>query len=156
MERDEFIAICNGKVKMIRAEYNLTQEKMCHILGISKKTLVEIEKGRSSIGWMGAVTLCSLFSNSEILAGCFGGTPTDIVMALAFDGHEPEYPKTLGGHIWWKNIEEHGGYRLQQNIISQHYRILDAQERRICSSFYGGEIRKKLEELSEENNGEGK
>ena len=47
MERTEFISIMNSKIKLIRTEFDLTQEKMAEAIGISKKTLVEIEKGRN-------------------------------------------------------------------------------------------------------------
>jgi DNA-binding XRE family transcriptional regulator len=50
MDRKQFIEICDSKLKMIRIEFSYSQEKMALILGISKKTLVEIEKGRSSLG----------------------------------------------------------------------------------------------------------
>ncbi len=148
MDRNEFIAICNKKLKLIRTEYNYTQEKMSTILGISKKTLVEIEKGRSSLGWSGAVTLCAIFASSEIIAATFGGKPTDIVMALAFDGLEPVYPQTMGGKVWWVEIERSYGYKIQQNIISRHFRILDENNRRICSSFDYNEIKNMFLEVS--------
>ena len=70
-----------------------------HKIPESKKTVVEIENGRFSLGWMGSVALCMIFGNSEILSATFGGKPTDIIMALAFDGKEPAYPKTQNGTI---------------------------------------------------------
>ena len=135
IDRQGFISKCNEKLKLIRTEYNFPQEKMAQILGLSKKTVVEIEKGRSSLGWSGSVALCTIFSNSEILSAIFGGNPADIILALAFEGNEPVYPQTMGGKVWWKMIEEQSGFKIQQNIISQHYRILDGEDRRICSSF---------------------
>ena len=56
MERAEFISLMNSKIKLIRTEYDLTQEKMAEAIGLSKKTLVEIEKGRNSLSWSAAVT----------------------------------------------------------------------------------------------------
>ena len=135
MNRDEFVSKVNEELKLVRTEYGYNQERMSNALGISKKTLVEIEKGRSSLGWSGAVALCTIFQRSEILDSAFGGETTDIILALAFQGHEPFYPKTMGGKIWWKTIEETESYKVQQNIISQHYRALDNKDRRICSSF---------------------
>ena len=147
MERKEFIAKCNGKLKLARTEYDLSQEKTAHVLGLSKKTIVEIENGRSSLGWTGSVALCTIFENSEILSAPFGGKPTDIILALAFDGKEPVYPKTMGGKVWWKLIEERNGFKIQQNIISQHYRILDSEDRRRYSSFKFDEIEEKFNEI---------
>jgi len=147
MNRDIFIKKCDEKLKLIRTEYNFTQEKAAHVLGLSKKTVVEIEKGRTSLGWAGSVALCTIFSNSEILSAVFGGKPTDIIMALAFDGNEPAYPKTMGGKVWWKPVEEQNGFKIQQNIISQHYRILDCEDRRICSSFAFAGIKERFDEI---------
>ena len=55
MNREEFIREMDTQLKLVRTEYGYTQEMMASILGLSKKTLVEIEKGRSTLGWMGAV-----------------------------------------------------------------------------------------------------
>lgn len=112
-----------------------------------KKTLVEIEKGRSSLGWTGAVALCAIFSGSQVLSGLLGGEAGDMIQALAFQDLRPAYPKTLGGKVWWRTVERRGGYTIQQNILSQHYRALDSQDGRVCSSFDLEEIRRRLEEL---------
>ena len=148
MTKGDFINKVTEKLKLIRIESDYTQDKMAEILGISKKTLVQIEKGRSTLGWAGAVTLCTIFRNSEVLEMTFGGHPQDIILALAFSDYETT-EKTLGGKIWWNNIECKEKYRIQQNIISGHYRILDNQDRRICSSFDYEYIWKRLLELSE-------
>ena len=46
MTKKEFAAALDSALKAVRKEYGFTQEKMAAVLGISKKTLVEIEKGR--------------------------------------------------------------------------------------------------------------
>jgi len=122
---------------------------MAEIVGISKKTLVQIEKGRSTLGWAGAVTMCTIFRNSEILEMTFGGDSQDIILSLAYTDYESN-EKTLGGKIWWTNIKLTDKYRIQQNIISEHYRILDDQDRRVCSSFDFEYIQKRLQELSKD------
>jgi DNA-binding XRE family transcriptional regulator len=148
MTREEFIEIVDSKIKLIRNENNYTQDKMSDMLGISKKTLVQIEKGRNSLGWTAAVATCTIFKDSEILQLAFGGDTQDIILSLAFDGYEKTHEKTLGGHIWWKDVEFKGTYKIQQNIISKHYRILSDEDRRICSSFDFDYIQKMLSELS--------
>ena len=148
MTRGAFIKKIDEKLKLIRIESGYTQDKMAEILGISKKTLVQIEKGRSSIGWAGAVALCTIFRNSEVLEMTFGGQPQDIILSLAFTDYESN-EKTLGGKVWWSNITTRGEFKVQQNIISGHYRILDGADHRICSSFDYQYISKRLEELSQ-------
>lgn len=139
MVRDEFIENCNRIEKLIRTEFGYSQEIMAHTLGISKKTLVEIEKGRSSLGWTASVALCTLFADSEVAAASFGGNPQDLIQALAFTDQSRIYPKTMGGYVWWKDLNTANGYRLQQNLVSKHYRILDGENRRVASSFDYGE-----------------
>lgn len=153
MTREEFIKKIDSKIKLIRNERNYTQDKMAEIIGISKKTLVQIEKERGSLGWTGAVAVCSIFKDSEILQMTLGGDAQDIILSLVFDKYEECYSKTMGGKIWWNDIEAKGEYRLQKNIISDHYRILNKQDRRICFSFDIDYINKRLDELySEEDN----
>lgn len=148
MNKKEFVQIIDGKLKLIRNEMDFTQDKMADVIGLSKKTLVQIEKGRSSLGWMGAVTVCSIFRDSEILEMTFGGDAQDLIMSLAFENYERGNIPTMGGHIWWKDIKTKGDYKVQQNIITNHYRILDKDNRRITFSFDYEYIIKRLNELN--------
>ncbi len=148
MTREEFIKIVDSKIKLIRNEKNYTQDKMADMLGISKKTLVQIEKDRGSLGWTTAIAACTIFKDSEILQLAFGNDTEDIILALAFDGYDKSYERTFGGYIWWKDIEFKDNYKIQQNIISKHYRILNAENLRICSSFDFDYIKKRLSELN--------
>ena len=162
MDRTTFITEMDRHLKLVRTEYGCTQEVMARMLGISKKTLVEIEKGRSSLGWTGAVAFSTLFADSQILNGLFGGEAADMVRALALaeQGKKPVLygvftNKTMGGKIWWRVIQERPHCRIQQNVISQHYRALDDQDRRICYSFDLEEIELCLREWESQYEAEG-
>lgn len=135
MDRTTFIENTDARVKLVRAEFDLTQEKMALLLGLSKKTLVEIEKGRSTLGWTGAVALCTIFSESEVLQNAFGGDLAGLIQALAFRELPARPIKTMGGKVWWRTIRTGAGWRVQQNYISQHFRILDDGDHRLFSSF---------------------
>lgn len=135
MTRDEFVNTVNSKLKLVRTEYGLTQDKMAVILGISKKSLVESEKGRRPLGWTEAVALTSIFDKSTILKDALGEDYKEMVSALALRDVEIMYPSTMGGKVWWREVMSRDGYTIQQNIISNHYRLLDAQDRRLISSF---------------------
>ena len=149
MKREEFIKAVSSKLKLIRTEYGITQEAMSEMLGISKKTLVEIEKGRNSLSWSAAVAAAVIFADSGILADAFGGETSDLVKVIALQGLDAKLPdKTMGGRIWWQDIKETKGYRIQQNIISRHFRILDAEDRRFFSTFDKKEAESKLKELT--------
>ena len=137
----------NQLVKLVRTEYGFTQEAMATALGLSKKTLVEVEKGRSSLGWMGAVAFCTVFSDSQVLSGQLGGDAQDMILALAFENLEPRYPKTLGGKVWWRTVEIYKGFQVQQNILSQHYRALNQENDRLCSSFDLVQLQHRLDEM---------
>ena len=147
MTRKTFIEEMDIHLKLVRTEYGYTQEMMAQVLGISKKTLVEIEKGRSSLGWMGAVAFSALFAESRILSSLLGGEASDMVKALAFEGKKPFFVPTMGGKVWWRTIETGEKWLIQQNIISQHYRALDRHNRRISFSLNLEELRKRVREL---------
>lgn len=151
MTKDEFIKLIDSKLKLIRNENNFTQDRMAEILGISKKTLVQIEKERASLGWSGAVVLCTLFKDSEILKMILGEDVSDIISSIAFGHYDKKYTKTLGGKIWWKTLKEQNSFKIQQNQISNHYRILNSKDERICSSFDIEYIEMRFEELLKNN-----
>ena len=140
MTRETFIQELDRQVKLVRTEFGLTQDTMARVLGMSKKTLVEIEKGRSSLGWMGAVALVSLFPDSHILDRLLGGEASDMLRALAFSDAKPVYPRTMGGRVWWRTVRDQDGWRIQQNLVSQHYRILNPEDGRLFSSFDRREV----------------
>lgn len=148
MNREEFIKQIDSRVKLIRNEFEYTQDKMAEIIGISKKTLVQVEKERTSLGWTAAVAVCTIFKDSEILQMTFGGEVQDIILSLSFNHYEKNYKKTMGGKVWWNDIKSEGSFKIQQNIISKHYRILDNEERRICSSFELKFIEDRIKELN--------
>ncbi|WP_028399643.1 helix-turn-helix transcriptional regulator [Ectobacillus panaciterrae] len=150
MKKEEATAFLAKKMKLVRIESGYTQEKMSEILGISKKTLVQIEKERVQPSWTIVVAVCALFRESEILRSSFGGDALETVTTIARDHVEYRKERTLGGKVWWKEVERMGGFRLQQNIISQHYRILDEDDHRWYSTFDGNEAVEKLTNLCQE------
>lgn len=93
MTKKEFAAALDSALKAVRRNMDL-QRKNGRRSWVSKKTLVEIEKGRSSLGWTGAAAFAAIFRESCILQAQFGGDLDDLVEALAFAEAEPQYPKT--------------------------------------------------------------
>ncbi|MFS0863693.1 helix-turn-helix domain-containing protein [Fredinandcohnia sp. 179-A 10B2 NHS] len=150
MDKERVTQLLSDKLKLIRIEKGYTQDKMAEILGISKKTLVQIEKGRIQAGWTCVVAICALFRDSEILQTTLGEDPIDVIEIIGRNGIDRAKERTLGGKIWWNDIQKVGKLRLQQNLISQHYRILDSNNYRWYSSFDKDEAQTRLLELSEE------
>ncbi|MGE7675827.1 helix-turn-helix transcriptional regulator [Lysinibacillus sp. NPDC094403] len=149
MDREQLITLISEKLKLIRTEKDLTQDQMSDLLGLSKKTLVQIEKGRIHTGWTTTVAVCALCRESSILQHELGGDPLEVVDLIANNGTLQPKEKTMGGYIWWKNLSEYNGYRLQQNVISQHFRILDTENYRLVSTFDESIAKQAWEKLQE-------
>ena len=135
MNQEELINIVSQKIRLIRLENELSQEEMSKVLGISKKTLIQIEKGRVAAGWNVVVTCVALFEQSEILRNGLGDDGLEVVRLVTFNNIEQPVMKTMGGKIWWKEVEKQGEFKLQQNAVSQHFRIIDDSNYRWFSSF---------------------
>lgn len=150
MDRETAIIVISERIKLIRTEYDYTQDKMAEILGVSKKTLVQIEKGRNTANWTTIVALCALFNESEVLNSMLGDDPVEFIKLIGLNNTEGKKEKTLGGKVWWKDVSKEGNFRLQQNIISQHYRILDEEDYRWFSTFNYEDAMKRLYELERE------
>lgn len=151
MTKDDLVQLVSSKLKVIRAENDLSQEKMADLLGLSKKTLVQIEKGRVPASWSVSIAVCSLFRESEVLQSACGGNPFEVIEALMDIGSVCRNEKTLGGKIWWKIEKQMGKFRLQRNVISGHYRILDDEDYRWCSSFDREHIMMILKEVYQQD-----
>lgn len=148
MSRDEFIQVVSNVIKRIRVNLGLTQDRMAEILGISKKTLVQIEKGRIRAGWTVAAACCAVFRNDETLQMALGDDPLELVDLFSNQNAALPGIKTLGGKVWWREVVSMGNFVLQQNVISQHFRILDRVNRRWFISFDENEARNRLNELA--------
>lgn len=151
MTRDEIIIKVSEKLRLIRTEADYTQDKMAEIIGVSKKTLVQIEKGRVLANWATVVSICALFRETETVQFLFGSEPLEVLETVAREGIDFRKKKTLGGRIWWKAIHEKNGFILQQNILSKHFRILDQKNYRIFSSFDEKLSKHRFKELVKEN-----
>ena len=151
MQKDELIQILSKKIKLVRTEMNYSQDLMAEVLGISKKTLIQIEKGRILASWTVIAALCALFRESEVIRSILGEDPLEILQVVGHRSYETPKERTLGGKIWWVEVEALGKFRLQQNLISGHYRILDDENRRWVSSFDEAEMKRRLRELYDVN-----
>ncbi|NHM31790.1 helix-turn-helix domain-containing protein [Neobacillus terrae] len=152
MTRDEIIKKMSEKLRLIRLEAGYTQDRMAEIIGVSKKTLVQIEKGRVLAGWSTVVSACALFRESDTVQFLFGNEPIEVLETVAREGIDVKKQKTMGGRVWWKEVTRENGYVLQQNILSKHFRILDEGHYRIFSSFDEEYSKVRLQELAGKNN----
>ncbi|MCY8921373.1 helix-turn-helix transcriptional regulator [Bacillus atrophaeus] len=150
MDQDYMIELVSSKMKLIRMERGYTQEKMSEVLGFSKKTLVQIEKERTLAGWAHVVAVCALFKNSEVLQSVLGDELLEVIETVAHRSIDRPKGKTMGGKVWWREMKAKGDFRLQQNLISQHYRILDSYDDLWFSTFEKRDAIERLDELAQE------
>lgn len=63
------------------------------------------------------------------------------------------YPhmKTLGGRQFWGDVAYFHGWRIQQNVFSEHYRLLDPEDYRFASGTLD-ECRETLERIKQQEN----
>ncbi|MGP4076981.1 helix-turn-helix transcriptional regulator [Halobacillus sp. K22] len=148
MDKDQLRVQVSEKIKLIRVEYGYTQTRMAEVLGLSKKTLVQIEKGRTVAGWTTVVAVCALFQDSEVLKGVLGDAPLEITETIAHHQVERPVGKTMGRKVWWTSLNESDDFFLQQNMISKHFRIIDRQYIRWFSTFDEEEAYKRFAQLS--------
>lgn len=106
MTREEIIESVSEKMRLIRTEAGYTQDKMAEVIGLSKKTLVQIEKGRLYAGWSTVVAVCALFRETETVRFLFGNEPLEVLETVARDGMDYRKEKTLGGKVWWREVEK--------------------------------------------------
>ncbi|WP_202908595.1 helix-turn-helix transcriptional regulator [Halalkalibacillus sediminis] len=152
MNEMDLRVLLSPKIRIIRAEYQYNQEEMAEILGISKKTLVQIEKERIIASWPVVITFGAMFRESSILQQTLG--EEDIIEIFQLVGRskiEFEKQKTMGGKVWWSNLKEREGFFIQQNIISKHYRVVDQHDFRYMSTFKEDEAKDFLERLIKSN-----
>lgn len=147
MDREWIAQIVSDNLELVRKEYQFTQNKMAEILGISKKTLNQIEKGKSLANWTTTIAICALFQESKTLKKQFGHDPLELIELTVHDVDIRPTEKTFGGVIWWKNLSKSHGFKLQQNVLSRHYRILDDENYRILSTFNPKVAKEKWEDI---------
>ena len=145
MKREDLIVLVSEKIRLLRNEVHLSQDKMAELIGISKKTLVQIEKERLNASWSTVVTVCALFRKSDIWHMVLGDDPLHVIDALVFDDLLLPQKRTGGGRMFWKTIQKKGKFKVQKNILSHHYRLVDGHDLRWGSSFDKDKI---LEQLS--------
>ncbi len=149
MNSEQLIEQISQRAILIRTEAGYSQETMASILGISKKTLVQIEKNRTVASWTVVVAIIALFSDSEIIQSLLGDAPLEVIRTIAHNGLDRPKGKTLGGKVWWKELENESEFRIQQNLISQHFRILDKEDYVWFSTFDEQEVLDRFHELSQ-------
>lgn len=130
MDRQSFTDLIQTKFKMVRIEAGYTQDTMAQTIGLSKKTLVQIEKERVLPNWTTCVSICALFRDSDVLNSTFGCDPLEIVQTIS--RNHCAYPKhSTTSDIYWNTLDDKNGFILQSNKVSEIYRVLNKDKQPI-------------------------
>ena len=122
-------------LKLLRAEYGYSQQEMANSVGLSKKTLIQVEKERLILSWTATCAVCAVYHNSRQLRLELGEDPINIVETLAHDNLSTADDFENRNYVFWDVVEEEGKYILAKNIITEHYKITDKNGKKYCSSF---------------------
>ncbi len=133
MDREAFTKVIQSKFKIIRTEAGYTQDSMSQTVGLSKKTLVQIEKERIIPNWTTCVSICALFRDSDTLTSTFGGDPLELAQVLSRGN--AFYPDYLKESLYWETIEEKDGWTLQRNKMNDLHRVLNPENRPVHASY---------------------
>lgn len=147
MDRLTIINSISNKLKLIRTEKNYTQEQMADILGLSKKTLVQIEKRRIDCGWTVAVAVCAIFQQSSILQNTMGGDPMECISLVINDGVLRENELDVNNFIWWRTERIIDDWSLQRNILHHSYRLVDKDSNVLIVALEKEVVEKEWEKL---------
>ncbi|WP_153722405.1 helix-turn-helix transcriptional regulator [Sporosarcina cascadiensis] len=131
MNKQTVIDLILPRLKLVRTEMNYTQDQMAKILGISKKTLVQLEKGRQELSWTVAAAVCALFRESSLLRSVMGDDPVELAEIAV---HPVIHSREIGSAAavnWWTEVGQWQQYRLQQHTAGGHYRIIEAGGKRL-------------------------
>jgi DNA-binding XRE family transcriptional regulator len=148
MTQDVFDRMISDKLKLIRTEAELTQDRMADMIGISKKTLVQVEKGRQTLGFTASALVAVLFRHSELVQSMFGDSVLEILDLVSTKARSKVWYKTMGGKVWWTEERRDGSYILQKHILTGHYRIIDTDYYLHYYSLEKKEACRRLRELS--------
>lgn len=133
MDRDAFTKVIQSKFKIIRTEAGYTQDSMSQTVGLSKKTLVQIEKERIIPNWTTCVSICALFRDSDTLTSTFGGDPLELAQVLSRGN--AFYPDYLKESLYWETVEEKEGWTLQRNKMNDLHRVLNPENLPVHASY---------------------
>ncbi len=133
--KQDLIEKISGSVKLLRAEYNYSQQEMANSIGLSKKTLIQIEKDRLFLSWCATCAVCAVYRTSRQLSMELGEDPVNLVETLAHNDLQ-SYPESESkNYVFWDVVEESGGYILAKNILTEHYKITGKDGKKYFSSF---------------------
>ena len=121
MDKKSFVQVLQKKMKMVRTEAGYTQDTMSETVGLSKKTLVQIEKERILPNWTTCLAICALFRDSQVLINSFGGDPLEIAQQLSRGIRA--YPDDESESLYWETLDTKDSLLIEYNKKNELYRV---------------------------------
>ena len=121
MDKKSFVQVLQKKMKMVRTEAGYTQDTMSETVGLSKKTLVQIEKERILPNWTTCLAICALFRDSQVLINSFGGDPLEIAQQLSRG--ICAYPDDESESLYWETLDTRDNLLIEYNKKNELYRV---------------------------------
>ncbi|MDV6379487.1 helix-turn-helix domain-containing protein [Sporosarcina sp. GW1-11] len=134
MNKQQLIDLVLPRLKLIRTEMNYTQDQMADSIGVSKKTLVQLEKGRQELSWTVAVAVCAVYRESTLLRSVMGDDPIELVEMAVHPEIRSGRMLPGGAVTWWTDVGQWQHYKLQQHTAGGHYRIVGEGNQRLFST----------------------
>ncbi|MFK5884105.1 MAG: hypothetical protein QM489_07205 [Candidatus Izemoplasma sp.] len=146
INKSEFCKTIHLMIMEIRLEYNLSQTVMANMIGVSKKTYIQLEKQRIILKWSEAVTISTIFKDSKTIVNVFGDDIISIIHLISFEKPIFEYQNNANTSKMIM-INKENKFLLQQDKISKLYRITDQTKLLVYISFSETDIKKKYHEI---------
>lgn len=84
--REELIDKVSASILNIRKDLKLTQVEFANILGLSKNTIVRVERTGSRLSWCNVIAIIVLFSNTKVIQKILNGKDMlTIITACSFN-----------------------------------------------------------------------
>jgi DNA-binding XRE family transcriptional regulator len=151
--RQDLIEKISLSIKLLRTEYGYSQQEMANSIGLSKKTLIQIEKGRLTLSWCATCAVCAVYRDSRQLSMELGEDPVNLIETLAHGDLQSYAESSNRNYVFWDVLEESSGFILAKNILTEHYKVTDATGKRYCSSFDLKKITAKYNDLIKKETG---
>src|SRR5699024_9107163 len=103
MDKKTFTKVIQEKFKIVRTEAGYTQDYMSQTVGLSIKTLVQIEKERIVPNLTTCISVCAIYRDSDILTSTFGGDRLELgQISSRGSASYLQYNKEI---LYWETLE---------------------------------------------------
>ncbi len=148
--KQDLVSKISASLKLLRAEYGYSQLEMAASIGLSKKTLIQIEKDRMVLGWSATCAVCAVYRGSKLLQMELGEDPVNLIETLAHENLQMYADTASRNYVFWDVIQDNGEYILAKNILTDHFKITSLAGKKLRASFDETKIKSEYEKIIKE------